>query len=224
MTERVDRHGLKVAKELDDFIVTEALPGTGVDGRGVLVRFQRHRPRSNPQRTGRCLPNATRLQAQDRCLAPRAAGPSGTIPCSLQGRSSQEVGYLVPEGWRVRDFDTANVDDEIATHGRPSTRRAGDERPLSRLNAANARWGSLYDAFYGTDIIPESPGPRERRKLQPRRAASWSSQRAMPGRLDAIVPLEGASHADATGLRGRSRRRGACTFARRHHGPRWLRP
>ena len=191
MTERVDRHGLKVARELDDFINDEALPGTGVDGDAFWSGFSAI--------VGDLTPKNRAL------LAKRDELQSIIDAWHLERRGQRhdhqaykaflaEVGYLVPEGG---DFEiaTANVDTEIATTAGPQLVVPVMNGRFA-LNAANARWGSLYDAFYGTDIIPESPGREKGSSYNPARGELVIERAARE--LDDIVPLDGASHADAT--------------------------
>ncbi|MCE2423991.1 MAG: malate synthase G [Pseudomonadales bacterium] len=194
MTNRVDRHGLRVAKELDDFITAEALPGTGLgedafwSGFSAIVRD---------------------LTPRNRALLSRRDELQGKIDAWHRDRRGQrhdpeaykaflaEIGYLVPEGGPF-EIATANVDDEIANIAGPQLVVPVMNARFA-LNAANARWGSLYDAFYGTDIIPESPGREKGTSYNPARG-EWVIERAAR-ELDAIVPLDGASHGDATAYR-----------------------
>ena len=192
MTERVDRHGLKVARELDDFINAEALPGTGVDGDAFWSGFSAI---------------VGDLTPKNRALLAKRDELQSVIDAWHRERRGQrhdpeaykafltEVGYLVPEGG---DFEiaTANVDAEIATTAGPQLVVPVMNARFA-LNAANARWGSLYDAFYGTDIIAESPGREKGSSYNPARGELVIERAAQE--LDAIVPLDGASHADATG-------------------------
>jgi len=194
MTNRVDRHGLRVAKELDDFITAEALPGTGLgedafwSGFSAIVRD---------------------LTPRNRALLSRRDELQGKIDAWHRDRRGQrhdpeaykaflaEIGYLVPEGGPF-EIATANVDDEIANIAGPQLVVPVMNARFA-LNAANARWGSLYDAFYGTDIIPESPGREKGTSYNPARG-EWVIERAAR-ELDAIAPLDGASHGDATAYR-----------------------
>lgn len=190
--ERIEIGGLKVARILYDFLDREALPGAGIDsatfwtGLGALVRDMAPRNR-------RLLEQRDDLQARIDAYHRENAGrpvDQGSYEAFLR-----EIGYLrdEPEDFTIR---TGNVDDEIA-------RIAGPQLvvPVSNaryaLNAANARWGSLYDALYGTDAIPETDGAERRRGYNKARGARVVERaRAV---LDKAAPLEGAGHGEAVG-------------------------
>ena len=192
MTERVDRHGLKVARELDDFINAEALPGTGVDDDAFWSGFSAIVRDLTPKNRA-LLAKRDELQARVDAWHLERRGQRHDQE-AYKGFLA-EVGYLVPEGG---DFEiaTANVDAEIATTAGPQLVVPVMNARFA-LNAANARWGSLYDAFYGTDIIAETPGREKGSSYNPARGELVIERAAQE--LDAIVPLEGASHADVTG-------------------------
>ena len=194
---RVSVDGLSVAATLYDFVNNEALPGTGIEPArfwpgftGLLRRFAA----SNAQ----LLAKRDALQALiDSWHVSRKGQPHDQAAYEAFLR---EIGYLLPEPPAFA-IDTANVDDEIA-------RIAGPQLvvPVSNaryaLNAANARWGSLYDALYGTDALPETDGAARGKGFNPVRADLVIARgRAF---LDAHFPLADGSHADVLGYKVRN--------------------
>ncbi|RMA43218.1 malate synthase G [Rhodophyticola porphyridii] len=186
MTDRVARAGLQVARELADFIETQALPGTGVDEAAFWEGF------SDLLHDG--APKNLALLAKREVLQRQIDDWHVTRRGQVHDPNSyhvflKEIGYLVPEG---EDFqiDTSRIDPEIASVAGPQL-----VVPITNarfaLNAANARWGSLYDAFYGTDAmgsLPPSEGyDRGRGARVVARARVF---------LDEAFPIVGASHAD----------------------------
>jgi malate synthase len=159
----VDR--LKIDEVLYDFVNDEAMPGTGVQERpfwsGFAALVQSLAPR-----------NAALLQRRDELQSKIDAWhrqhPGAAFEHSRYKAYLLEIGYLVPEGPAFA-VDTADVDPEIAQIAGPQL-----VVPVSNaryaLNAANARWGSLYDALYGTDAIAEDGAPRTG-KYNPQRGA-----------------------------------------------------
>lgn len=190
MTEFVDRASLRVASELADFIERDALPGLPIDApgfwRGVSALIETFAPEN-----AALLAKRDQLQQQidDWCDAHKGDDfPAGAYQAFLR-----EIGYLVDEPAPF-EITTANVDEELA-------RLAGPQLVVPvlnaryALNAANARWGSLYDALYGTDAIArtgdEQPG------YDPVRGAKVIA--AAKAFLDEAAPLAGGSHVDVTG-------------------------
>ena len=194
MTERVRRGGLEVAKVLDDLVVERMLPGTGIDADAFWSGFESIVTDLTPK--NRAL-LAHRDALQERIDAWHAERRGRKHDAAAYKAFLTEIGYLMPEGG---DFEiaTADVDPEIA-------RIAGPQLVVPvmnaryALNAANARWGSLYDAFYGTDIIPETPGREKGSSYNPARGELVVEETAKV--LDTLVPLAGASHRDVTAYR-----------------------
>jgi len=150
MADRISVQGLQVARPLHDFITREALPGSGVEADKFWAGFAALATRLMPQNKA-LLAERDRLQAAiDQWHKSR---PTKPIDAAAYTAFLKEIGYLQPEG---PDFQigTKNVDPEIASIAGPQL-----VVPLTNarfaLNALNARWGSLYDALYGTDAIAQ---------------------------------------------------------------------
>jgi malate synthase len=185
MTEHVDHHGLKVDPGLARFITEEALPGTGVAADTFWQGFSKLVHDLAPKNRELL---ATRDAIQAKIDAWHRANQGAGI--AAQKDFLTEIGYLLPEG---PDFtiETTNVDPEIASVAGPQLVVPVTNARYA-LNAANARWGSLYDCFYGTDAMgsPPPPGGYERG----RGARVVARTRVF---LDEAFPVEGTSHADA---------------------------
>ena len=192
MGHRVVRAGLEVDDELADFVETEALPGTGIAAEAFWRDFAAILADLAPR--NRAL-LATRDRMQAEIDAWHRENGAGRDPDAARAFLA-DIGYLVPEG---PDFavTTADVDPEIAEICGPQL-VVPVMNARYALNAANARWGSLYDALYGTDAIPETDGRARGGAYNPARGAAviaWA--RAF---LDETVPLDGARWQDARGF------------------------
>ncbi|MFJ2983456.1 MULTISPECIES: malate synthase G [unclassified Pseudomonas] len=182
---------LQVAPLLQRFIEDEVLPGTNIDASTFWQGFSTLVHDLAP-RNRELLAERDRLQTELDTWHRQHPGPIADM-AAYQG-FLRRIGYLVDTPEHVR-ITTSQVDREIAEQAGPQL-----VVPLSNaryaLNAANARWGSLYDALYGTDAIPDSDGAARGQGYNPTRGARVIAF----GRrlLDQCVPLEGGSHAEAT--------------------------
>ena len=188
--QRTHVSGLQVATELFDFVNNEVLPGTGVASDAFWASFADIIHDLAP-RNRELL--AKRDQIQEQMDEWYRAHPTGYDFAEYKA-FLKEIGYLVEEG---PDFKvtTSNVDPEMATLAGPQLVVPVTNARFA-LNAANARWGSLYDALYGTDAISSADGAQAGKEYNPVRGAKVIAfGRAF---LDASAPLASGTHADAT--------------------------
>ncbi|EPX81287.1 malate synthase G [Litoreibacter arenae] len=183
---RIDKHGLQVDSQLAEFIETKALPGTGVDADDFWKGFSDIAHELGPKNKA-LLDKRESLQTQiDAWHIEHRDKPHDHAAYKA---FLSKIGYLLPEGGDFQ-IDTANVDPEIASVPGPQL-----VVPITNaryaLNAANARWGSLYDGFYGTDAMGTLPPKGGYDKGRGSRVVA-----RVRVFLDEAFPLEGTSHAD----------------------------
>lgn len=191
MSSRQARSGLQVDKVLTDFIEDQALPGTGVTADTFWDGLARMVTKLGP-RNRALLSKRDRFQGQIDAWHQQRTGQAHDA--AAYQAFLQEIGYLVDEGDNFQ-IDTANVDPEIALIPGPQL-----VVPITNarfaLNAANARWGSLYDALYGTDAMGDWPAGGDYDTTRGARVIAWAK-----AFLDGAVPLAFGSWADVAGLR-----------------------
>ena len=194
MTARTPVHRLQVATELHNFINAQVLPGTGVDAAAFWAGFDAIVADLAPKNIA-LLAERDRLQTEMDAWHTAHPGPITDMPAYRA--FIEKIGYLVPQPADAK-ITTSNVDAELATQAGPQL-----VVPILNaryaLNAANARWGSLYDALYGTDAIPETDGADKGPGYNEVRGAKVIAFARKV--LDQATPLTGASHSDAAGYR-----------------------
>ncbi|WP_062226690.1 malate synthase G [Aureimonas frigidaquae] len=193
MSDYVEMHGLKVDAGLKTFVENEALPGTGIEAdalwRGLAAMLEELAPRNRA-----LLARRDALQQEIDAWCRERQG--GALDGAAYEAFLRQIGYIVPEGG---DFsvETDHVDPEIASIAGPQL-VVPVMNARYALNAANARWGSLYDALYGTDAIAEDGGAQKGKGYNPTRGArviAWARDF-----LDGSVPLREGSWRDVTAL------------------------
>ena len=193
-TARTSVHGLQVATALYDFINQRVLPGTGVSAETFWKGFDAIVADLAPK-------NAALLAERDRLQSEldtwHSANPGPITDMVAYRKFLETIGYLVPVPKKVK-ATTKNVDDELATQAGPQL-----VVPILNaryaLNAANARWGSLYDALYGTDVLSEDKGCEKVGKkggYNPKRGAKVIEYARYV--LDRCAPLKKGSHLGST--------------------------
>ena len=189
MTARTACHGLQVDTILYRFIEDRVLPGTGIDGDSWWGGFAQIVHDLSPK-NALLLAERDRLQSELDAWHIAHPGPVKDIPAYRKFLES--IGYLLPVPKSVK-VTTDHVDAELSTTAGPQL-----VVPILNaryvLNAANARWGSLYDALYGTDAIPEADGATRDGGYNPVRGAKVIA--FARGFLDQVVPLAAGSHAN----------------------------
>jgi malate synthase len=193
MTDYVPHGGLNVSKSLHDLVRDEIAPGTGVEPDTVWSVLDSIVHTLGPR--NRAL-LAKRDELQAKIDAWLAAHRGTAFDAKATTAFLREIGYLVPVGTPFK-VATANVDPEVASLAGPQLVVPVDN-PRYALNAANARWGSLYDALYGTNVIPEDGGAEKGRGYNPVRGERVIARANQF--LDEAVPLAGAKWQDVTGF------------------------
>ena len=192
MTDRIEIAGLRIAPELHAFVADEALPGTEVDAEAFWEGFSAIVRDLAPR-------NRALLKKRDDIQEKMDAWyRDNGAPVDMPAYKAflREIGYIVPEG-PAFSIATENVDPEIASIAGPQLVVPVTNARYA-LNAANARWGSLYDALYGTDAIPETDGAEKTKGFNPKRGEkviAWAK-----AFLDESAPLASGSWTEATGF------------------------
>lgn len=190
--DRIEKYGLKIDAGLHGFLVDEAMPGTGVDAERFFAALSEIVHDLAPKNRA-LLAKRDDLQARIDAWYRENGAPSDLE--AYQG-FLKEIGYLLPEGPEF-SVSTGNVDPEIATIAGPQL-VVPVMNARYALNAANARWGSLYDALYGTDAISDEDGAEKGRGYNAKRGAkviAWARDF-----LDASAPLQNGSWTDVASL------------------------
>jgi len=189
-TARTTSHRLQVATPLYRFIEDQVLPGTGVAGAAFWKGFDAIVADLAPKNIA-LLAERDRLQTELDTW--HKANPGPIADMAAYRAFLEKIGYLVPQPQKV-GITTSKVDDELALQAGPQL-----VVPILNaryaLNAANARWGSLYDALYGTDVIAETGGAEKGKGYNPVRGAKVIEYARYV--LDRTAPLKKGSHIDS---------------------------
>ncbi|HIJ61396.1 MAG TPA: malate synthase G [Rhodospirillaceae bacterium] len=194
MTETVIEGGLQIAAPLHAFITDEVLPGTGISPAALWSGLETMLNDLAPR--NRAL-LARRDQLQAAIDSWHAERRGKVFDAAAYKAFLGDIGYLLPEGGAF-SIRTEGVDPEIATIAGPQLVVPVTNARYA-LNAANARWGSLYDALYGTDALPEDDGAVKGTGYNPVRGAKVID--FARGFLDSMAPLAAGSHRQATNYR-----------------------
>ena len=189
----ISEGNLNIDAALHQFVTERLLPAAQIDAGQFWAGFDQVAHRLAPKNAA-LIDKREQLQQQiDSWFAARKDSP---FEQSEYTAFLTEIGYLVeaPDDFVI---STSNVDDEIATIAGPQL-VVPVMNARYALNAANARWGSLYDALYGTDVIPEADGQEKGTRYNPVRGAAVIAY--VRGLLDSSVPVDSTSWADITGL------------------------
>ncbi|MBK1714622.1 malate synthase G [Rubrivivax gelatinosus] len=191
---RTTFHRLHVDTLLARFIEDQVLPGTSIEPAAFWAGFDAIVADLSPKNAA-LLAERDRLQTELDAWHAKHPGPIKNM--AKYRAFLEKIGYLVPVPARVK-ATTKNVDSELAQQAGPQL-----VVPITNaryaLNAANARWGSLYDALYGTDALPETDGATRAGAYNPVRGAKVVEYARHV--LDRTVPLAKGSHVDSTGYR-----------------------
>ena len=186
---RIEKNGLKISADLHDFIVNEAMPGTGVEADRFFEAFGEAVADLAPKNRA-LLAKRDALQEKIDAWYRENGAP---VDMDVYKDFLKSIGYLLPEGGPVQ-VSTENVDPEIALIAGPQLVVPVMNARFA-LNAANARWGSLYDALYGTDALGDLPKAGGYDAERGARVIVWAKSF-----MDDSVPLTGAKWADVTGF------------------------
>ena len=189
MTNYIEASGLRIAGDLYRLVQDEIAPGTGINPDAFWSAFAKIVADLAP--TNRALlerRDALQREIDRWCVAHRGK----PFDLAEYKKFLAGIGYLLPEG-EAYEASTADVDPEIASISGPQLVVPLDNARYA-LNAANARWGSLYDALYGTDVIPESDGAEKGEAYNPRRGARVIAY--AKAFLDETVGLDGAQFSE----------------------------
>lgn len=189
--ERVTIAGLGVDKRLYDFVNDKVLPGTSINAGDFWPGFADIVDDLAPKNRA-LLANREALQNQLDDWYEKNPGPIANM--GVYKKFLKKIGYLAQEG-KPFSITTGNVDPELSTLAGPQL-VVPVMNARYALNAANARWGSLYDALYGTDAIAETKSTKRGKNYNPARGAkvvAWGRQF-----LDMAIPLKGGKHTQVT--------------------------